>query len=75
MRFKGSFYLPDAQFTSAKIQDRVDELSRRGQGKRLAGVIDPAAVGLSAQRFMMNRTYDLSAAKAKALAAAGVKAG
>jgi hypothetical protein len=33
MRFKGSFYLPDAQFTSAKIQDRVDELSRRGQGK------------------------------------------
>jgi hypothetical protein len=33
MRFKGSFYLPDAQFTSTKIQDRVDELSRRGQGK------------------------------------------
>ena len=27
MRFNGSFYLPDAQFTSAKIQDRVDELS------------------------------------------------
>jgi 4-hydroxybutyryl-CoA dehydratase/vinylacetyl-CoA-Delta-isomerase len=34
-----------------------------------------AGGGLSAQRFMMNRTYDLSAAKAKALAAAGVKAG
>ena len=33
MRFNGSFYLPDAQFTSAKIQDRVDELSLRGQGK------------------------------------------
>ena len=33
MRFKGSFYLPDARFTSAKIQDRVDELSLRGQGK------------------------------------------
>ncbi|MGZ6022520.1 MAG: 4-hydroxyphenylacetate 3-hydroxylase N-terminal domain-containing protein, partial [Rhizomicrobium sp.] len=34
-----------------------------------------AGGGLSAQRFMMNRTYDLAAAKAKALAAAGVKAG
>ena len=33
-----------------------------------------AGGGLSAQRFMMNRTYDLAAAKAKALAAAGVKA-
>ncbi len=33
MRFRGSFFLPDAQFTSAKIQDRVDELSRRSQGK------------------------------------------
>jgi len=32
-----------------------------------------AGGGLSAQRFMMNRTYDLAAAKAKALAAAGVK--
>ncbi len=34
-----------------------------------------AGGGLPAQRFMMNRTYDLAAAKAKALAAAGVKAG
>jgi len=32
-----------------------------------------AGGGLPAQRFMMNRTYDLAAAKAKALAAAGVK--
>jgi len=33
-----------------------------------------AGGGLSAQRFMMNRTYDIAGAKAKALAAAGVKA-
>jgi hypothetical protein len=30
---------------------------------------------LSAQRFMMNRTFDIARAKAKALAAAGAKAG
>ena len=33
MRLKGSFTLDDAQFTSAKIQSRVDELSLRGQGR------------------------------------------
>ncbi len=33
-----------------------------------------AGGGLSAQRFMMSRTYDLKRARAKALAAAGVKA-
>jgi len=32
-----------------------------------------AGGGLSAQRTMMNRTYDLARAKERALAAAGVK--
>jgi hypothetical protein len=32
MKLKGTFLLNDAEFTSSKIQDRVDELSLRGQG-------------------------------------------
>lgn len=33
MRLKGKFFLDEAQFTDAKVQDRVAELSLRGQGK------------------------------------------
>ena len=33
MKLKGTFALDDAQFTSAKIQDRVAELSARGLGR------------------------------------------
>ncbi len=33
MRLKGTFLLDDAQFASAKIQQRIAELSLRGQGK------------------------------------------
>jgi hypothetical protein len=33
LKLKGSFTLEDAQFTSAKIQSKVDELSLRGQGR------------------------------------------
>ena len=33
MRLKGTFTLDDAQFASAKIQQRIAELSLRGQGK------------------------------------------
>jgi hypothetical protein len=33
LRIKGAFALDDAQFTSAKIQDRIGELSARGQGE------------------------------------------
>jgi hypothetical protein len=32
IKLKGTFLLRNAQFTSAKVQDRVDELSLRGQG-------------------------------------------
>lgn len=32
IKLKGTFVLSNAQFTSAKVQDRVDELSLRGQG-------------------------------------------
>jgi hypothetical protein len=32
IRLKGNFLLNNAQFSSAKVQDRVDELSLRGQG-------------------------------------------
>ncbi len=33
LKMNGSFALEDARFTSAKIQDRIDELSERGQGR------------------------------------------
>lgn len=33
MKMNGTFALDDARFTSAKIQDRITELSLRGQGK------------------------------------------
>lgn len=33
MRLKGSFILDDAQFTNQKVQDRIGDLSMRGQGK------------------------------------------
>jgi hypothetical protein len=33
MKLDGHFKLTDAQFTTAKIQDRIEELSLRGQGK------------------------------------------
>ena len=33
LRLKGSFLLGDVQFTSPKIQDRVSQLSLRGQGR------------------------------------------
>lgn len=33
MRLKGSFILEDAQFTSQKMQDRIGDLSSRGEGK------------------------------------------
>jgi hypothetical protein len=33
MRLKGSFLLQDVQFTNPNLQNRIDELSLRGQGK------------------------------------------
>ena len=33
LKLNGTFALDDAQFTSAKIQDRIGELSVRGQGQ------------------------------------------
>lgn len=33
LRLKGNFLLDDAQFTSASMQSRIEELSMRGQGK------------------------------------------
>jgi len=45
MQLKGSFALDQAQFTSEKVQDRIEELSERGQGRpRDAKTADPAAV-------------------------------
>lgn len=45
LRLKGSFSLDDVQFTNPKLQNRIDELSLRGQGKpQEAKSGDPAEV-------------------------------
>jgi hypothetical protein len=43
LKLKGTFLLDDAQFTNAKIQDRVNQLSLRGQGITKARDKDNAA--------------------------------
>ena len=48
MRLKGSFVLDDAQFTSEKIQNRMADLSLRGQGDPKAAKQDAAAADIHA---------------------------
>lgn len=47
MRLQGSFILDDAQFTDAKLQDRIGDLSLRGQGKPKEAKTSQAADVLS----------------------------
>jgi 4-hydroxybutyryl-CoA dehydratase/vinylacetyl-CoA-Delta-isomerase len=72
-------YLYTKKTVEVEQRMRVYNLIRDMTADALGGwnfvVALQAGGGLSAQRFMMNRTYNLAAAKAKALAAAGVKAG
>ena len=45
MQLNGSFTLDQAEFTSKKIQDRIEELSERGQGRpKDVKTADPASV-------------------------------
>jgi hypothetical protein len=58
IRLKGRFSLDDAQFTSEKIQDRMADLSYRGQGDPKAARQTAAAAGIHATMvsdFTMDR--------------------
>jgi hypothetical protein len=50
LRLSGAFSLDQARFTNAKIQDRIEELSLRGQGRpNDVKTADPASVNSSMQ--------------------------
>jgi 4-hydroxybutyryl-CoA dehydratase/vinylacetyl-CoA-Delta-isomerase len=56
-----------------RIYNLIRDLTADAYGGWQFVVALQAGGGLSAQRTMMNRTYDLARAKARALAAAGVR--
>lgn len=58
MVLKGNFSLDDAEFTSTKIQDKVGELSLRGQGKPKEAKSDAADV-----RSAMQSDFQMTAEK------------
>jgi len=60
--------------TRMRVYNLIRDLTADAYGGWNFVVALQAGGGLSAQRFMMNRTYDIAGAKTKALAAAGVKA-
>ena len=60
--------------TRMRVYNLIRDLTADAYGGWNFVVALQAGGGLSAQRFMMNRTYDIAGAKKKALAAAGVKA-
>jgi hypothetical protein len=51
----GQFDVDEARFTSNTIQDRIDELSRRGQGKPKDESIDDVASGLRGRFQLKDR--------------------
>ncbi len=57
--------------TRMRVYNLIRDLTADAYGGWHFVVALQAGGGLSAQRFMMNRTYDIAGAKAKALAAAG----
>ena len=66
---------PDVDIeTRMRVYNLIRDLTADAYGGWQFVVALQAGGGLSAQRTMMNRTYDLARAKAKALAAAGVTA-
>ena len=54
MHLAGSFVLASTRFTSQTIQDRIDELSRRGQGRPEDQGVDDVASGMRGT-FQMSR--------------------
>jgi hypothetical protein len=56
IKLKGTFLLNNAQFTSAKVQDRVNELSLRGQGLTKAKDKDSA----SPARAVMQSSFTMA---------------
>lgn len=60
LRVSGTFALQDARFTSAKVQDQIDSLSRRGQGRPQAGSIGEVPSNLAGTFVMEKGLIDFS---------------
>jgi hypothetical protein len=61
MRLAGRFDVAQARFTSQTIQNRIDELSRRGQGRPTDETIDDVASNLRGTFQLMNAQMRLQA--------------
>jgi hypothetical protein len=51
---KGQFFIKSARFASSKVQDKIDELSRRGRGRPSDLTVDNVASDLTG-RFVLDR--------------------
>jgi hypothetical protein len=59
MDLRGTFSLPAARFTSESVQSRIDELSRRGQGRPNEGAIDDVASNMQGEFHLTGGTLKL----------------
>ena len=59
MDLRGSFSLPSARFTSESVQARIDELSRRGQGRPSEGAIDDVASNMRGEFHLHDGVLEL----------------
>ncbi|HUA99988.1 MAG TPA: AsmA-like C-terminal region-containing protein [Terracidiphilus sp.] len=57
LKLDGTFTLNDARFTSSKIQDRIDELSQRGEGKTKSS----SGLNFSDVRSTMQGSFQMAA--------------
>jgi hypothetical protein len=60
LKLKGKFALRDARFTSATVQDQIDSLSRRGQGRPTDAAIDEVPSDLEGEFAMERGRIDFS---------------
>jgi hypothetical protein len=59
MDLRGSFVLDSARFTSESVQARIDELSRRGQGRPNEGAIDDIASNMRGEFRLHDSVLEL----------------
>ena len=77
---RGTFSLPAAQFTSESVQSRIDELSRRGQGRPNESAVDDVASNMQGD-FRLNAgmlalprlTFDVEGAQVSLAGSYGVR--
>jgi hypothetical protein len=60
LKLSGTFSLRDARFTSATVQEQIDNLSRRGQGRPQDQAIDEVPSDLDGTFFMQRGRIDFS---------------